>query len=142
VNDSVFYDNNDFLAIYNIAPFLPGHSLIIPRVHHTSLLALSNTELTAFFHTARIALRILLKTFQTEAFDWSIQEKQEAGQTIEHLHLHIVPRVKNDLAHPGDWYPLVKQNDMMVIDSTIRTRLTSPEMKQIVEKLREMAVHI
>jgi len=142
VKASVFYENRDFLALYNIAPFLPGHSLVIPRTHHTSLLALSDEELAGFFHTARVALRILLKTFHTEAFDWSVQEKEEAGQTIEHLHLHIVPRLNNDLAHPGDWYPLVQQNDRLVMDSTIRTRLTNPEMKLIVEKLRHIANHI
>jgi len=139
VGSSVFYENNDCLALYNIAPVLPGHSLVIPRTHHTSLLSLNDEELTAFFLTARTALKILLKAFHAEAFDFSLQEKPEAGQTIEHLHIHIVPRLKNDLPHPGDWYPLVQQNDMAIIDSMNRPRLSSSELQQIVGKLRRIA---
>ena len=101
IQSSVFYETRDFMAVFNIAPVLPGHSLVIPRAHHTSILSLSDEELTDFFKTARSALLILMKAFHTEAFDWSIQEKPEAGQTIEHLHLHIVPRVMDDLLHPG-----------------------------------------
>ncbi len=139
IKSSVFYENEDFMAVFNIAPVLPGHSLVIPRAHHTSILALSDAEISGFFKTARSALIILMKAFHTEAFDWSIQEKPEAGQTIEHLHLHIVPRVMNDLLHPGHWYPLILHNDMDLIDSLKRPRLTEEEMKIIVDKLKEVA---
>jgi len=127
------------MAAFNIAPVLPGHSLVIPRAHHTSILSLTDSEITDFFKTARSALLILMKAFHTEAFDWSLQEKPEAGQTIEHLHLHIVPRAKNDLLHPGHWYPLVQRNDMDLIDSLNRPRLIPEEMKFIVDKLKEVA---
>jgi bis(5'-adenosyl)-triphosphatase len=139
IHSSVFYEAGDFMAVFNIAPVLPGHSLVIPRAHHTSILSLSDEEITGFFKTARSALIILMKAFHTEAFDWSIQEKPEAGQTIEHLHLHIVPRVMNDLLHPGHWYPLVQHNDADMIDSLVRPRLTAEEMKIIVDKLKEVA---
>ncbi len=138
VNASVFLEKGNFLAIYNIAPVLPGHSLIIPRYHVTSLLKLDNREMISFFETARIALRILMKAFNTDAFDWSIQEKPEAGQTIEHLHLHIVPRMKGDLQHPGDWYPLISTNDTAIIDSLNRPRLDAASLKQIVTELRKI----
>ena len=139
IGASVFYENRDFLALYNIAPVLPGHSLVIPRRHHTSLLTLSTEELTAYFQTARTALIIVLQTFQAEAFDLSLQEKPEAGQTIEHLHIHIVPRLKNDLPHPGDWYPLVQRSDDNIIDSADRPALNAAEMRQVVERLRQVA---
>jgi bis(5'-adenosyl)-triphosphatase len=139
IQSSVFYETRDFMTVFNIAPVLPGHSLVIPRAHHTSILSLTDAEITDFFKTARTALLILMKAFHTEAFDWSLQEKPEAGQTIEHLHLHIVPRAKNDLLSPGHWYPLVQRNDMDMIDSLNRPRLTTEEMKIIVDKLKEVA---
>jgi bis(5'-adenosyl)-triphosphatase len=139
IQSSVFYETRDFMAVFNIAPVLPGHSLVIPRAHHTSILSLSVMEITDFFKTARTTLLILMKAFHTEAFDWSLQEKPEAGQTIEHLHLHIVPRVKNDLTLPGHWYPLVQRNDADMIDSLNRPRLTPEEMKIIVDNLKAVA---
>jgi bis(5'-adenosyl)-triphosphatase len=142
VQSAVFLTRGDFMAIYNIAPVLPGHSLIIPKVHITSMLDLQDKELSAFFSTARIALRILMKAFKTDAFDWSIQEKPEAGQTIEHLHLHIVPRLKGDLKHPGDWYPLIQYNDDAVIDSESRSRLKAADMKKIVGELKRIAMNL
>lgn len=142
VGDSVFLDRDDFMAIYNIAPVLPGHSLIIPKRHINGILELSDQEMFRFFDTARIAVRILMKAFNTDAFDWSIQEKPEAGQTVEHLHLHIVPRLKGDLQQPGDWYPLIHHNDDAMIDSANRVRLNSSAMKQIVDELRYIVVNM
>jgi bis(5'-adenosyl)-triphosphatase len=139
VNSSVFYTRGDYLAIYNIAPVLPGHALVIPRSHKTSIFMLSDKELSDFFITARKTLQILLKAFETDSFDWSIQEKPSAGQTIAHLHLHIVPRLKNDLPSPGQWYPKVHKNDSEIIDSENRIRLTSEELQRIVDKLRLLA---
>jgi len=142
VQSSVFYTKGDFMAIYNIAPVLPGHSLIIPKKHYTGILELNEQEMSAFFNTARIALRILLKAFNTDAFDWSVQEKPEAGQTIEHLHLHIVPRLRDDLARPGAWYPLIQQNDENIIDSSNRPRLSSQAMASIISELKKVAASL
>jgi bis(5'-adenosyl)-triphosphatase len=139
VEASVFFDDGDFLAIYNIAPVLPGHSLVIPKAHKTSLLQLNDDEMFRYFITSRKALAILLKAFETDAFDWSIQEKPEAGQSIEHLHLHIVPRLKHDLPQPGDWYPLVHRNDKEIIDSTIRKKISPESLKTIITRLRNIA---
>jgi bis(5'-adenosyl)-triphosphatase len=136
---SVFYRQGNTLAIYNIAPVLPGHSLIIPEKHITSLLDLSQAEMVEFFNTARVALQILMNAFHTDAFDWSVQEKPEAGQTVEHLHLHIVPRLKGDLRQPGDWYPLIQHNDTGIIDSLNRQRISREDLHQIVRELRMKA---
>ena len=139
IMSSMFYRLGNTLAIYNIAPVLPGHSLIIPEKHLTSLLDLSQTEMLEFFNTARAALQILMQAFHTDAFDWSVQEKPEAGQTIEHLHLHIVPRLKGDLKQPGDWYPLIQHNDAAIIDSLNRQRISREDMQQIIRELRKTA---
>ena len=130
------------MAIYNIAPVLPGHSLVIPKRHITGILELDHDQLAGFFETARIALKILMKAFNTDAFDWSVQEKPEAGQTIAHLHLHIVPRIKNDMKNPGDWYPLIRENDEALIDSLNRKRLNQQAMQQIVSELKHIASSI
>lgn len=139
IRKSLFFEEGDCCAIYNIAPVLPGHSLVIPKKHITSLLEFSPEEMAHFFSVARKTLRILMTAFSTDAFDWSIQEKPEAGQTIEHLHLHIVPRMKGDLKSPGDWYPLLQDHDSAYIDSISRNRINTDVMTQITKELKAVA---
>ncbi|MBN2480689.1 MAG: HIT family protein [Bacteroidales bacterium] len=138
----IYYEADGYLAVVNIAPVLPGHSLIIPEHHKTSITSLDAKELQLFMQVAQKATYILMKAFGTDAFDWSVQEKPEAGQSIEHLHMHIVPRMKNDLEKPGDWYPLVHQNDHEIIDSMNRPELGPDDLKSIVDKLKEVAGNI
>ena len=139
IQDCVFLESGNFLAVYNIAPVLPGHSLIIPVNHITSFIDLNKEQRAEFLETTRQAVRVLLKAFHTDAFDLSVQEKPEAGQTIEHLHLHIVPRLKNDMPRPGDWYPIIHQNDSMIIDNKNRSRLSDESLREVVKMLRDVA---
>jgi bis(5'-adenosyl)-triphosphatase len=139
IRDCVFLESGNFLAVYNVAPVLPGHSMVIPVNHITSFMDLNKEQLIEFVEVTKQSLKILLKAFHTDAFDLSVQEKPEAGQTIEHLHLHIVPRIKYDLPKPGDWYTIIHKSDQMIIDSDNRTRLSDTEVLKIVEMLRKVA---
>lgn len=134
-----FAESDNFWAIYNLAPILPGHSLIIPKQHYQSILEVSDNELSEMMVFSRKVIRILFKTFNVEAFNWTIQEGIEAGQTVPHLHLHLIPRVPNDLPEPGDWYPLLKKSQTEVIDSEQRAKLTPEQMEIIVNKIRQVA---
>lgn len=124
------------MAVYNIAPILPGHTLIVPKRHLGTILDLNDTELSEMMIFARKVTTVLLEVFHAEAFDWSVQDKAAAGQTIFHLHMHLVPRSEGDLKEPGDWYPEIKNNYRKILDSEKRKKLIPEEMKQIVSKLK------
>jgi bis(5'-adenosyl)-triphosphatase len=138
IQDSCFFEGNGFLAIYNIAPVLPGHSLIIPRRHIKSIFELNEEELYHMVSFSRKVISVLKTAFNTGAFDWTIQEGKEAGQTIEHLHMHIMPRITGDLPDPGDWYPKLKDNVNEYLDSDKRRKLTNTEMQRIIGKLKKV----
>lgn len=135
-----FAESANFRAIYNIAPILPGHSLIIPKQHHSSLLGLHDDELGEMMVFSRQVVRTLLHTFGVKAFNWTIQEGDEAGQTVPHLHLHLIPREPGDLPEPGDWYPLLQASQTEVIDSGSRQRITPTQMEVIVQRIRQEAL--
>lgn len=139
IDESVFAESENFCAIYNIAPILPGHSLIIPKRHLGSLMDLSDSELCEMMIFGRDVVRILLRAFDSAAFNWTIQEGEEAGQTVQHLHMHLIPRESNDLPQPGDWYPLLRKSQLEVIDSDSRPRLTPHEMQEVVARIRQVA---
>ncbi len=142
IKENTFFESANFLAIYNVAPILPGHSLVIPKLHITSFMELTENELFEIVSFSRKTIKILSLAFETTAFNWTIQEKEEAGQTIAHMHIHIVPRIPRDLPNPGDWHTKLKHNIESVIDSDLRPNVPPHELKSIVLRLRSFATNI
>jgi bis(5'-adenosyl)-triphosphatase len=139
VLDAEFAESENFRAIYNRAPILAGHSLVIPKRHVKGLMDLSELELCELVIFGRKAVKILLRAFSARAFDWSIQDGEEAGQTVPHLHLHLIPRKSDDLPRPGDWYSQLRKSHSQVIDSGSRVKLTPDQMKETVTYIRKVA---
>ncbi len=137
VEKSTFAEAGRFRAIYNISPILPGHSLVLPKAHKTTVLELSDGEICEFALFAQTVTRFLQDVFKSSGFNWTIQDGESAGQTIAHLHLHLIPRSRDDLPHPGDWYPLLKQDLAKRIDDDRRKKLTPSEMAVVVAHLRD-----
>ncbi len=137
IEEQSFLVHEGFLAIYNIAPALPGHSLVIPKRHITSIMELSPSELQSMMVLAQKTAQLLGKIFNTEAFNWSVQQHPDAGGTLEHLHMHVLPRHSGDLPNPGDWYPLIHpKNPEEHIESSLRPRISPKDMEMIINKLR------
>lgn len=132
----MFDETDNFIAIYNAAPILPGHSLIIPRRHVASVLDLSEDELFEMVVFSRDTAKRLLRVFKATAFNWTVQDGAPAGQTVPHLHLHLIPRTEADLPSPGDWYPQLKRQQSELIDSDERIRLTDEQLESIATRIR------
>jgi bis(5'-adenosyl)-triphosphatase len=137
VSDVTFAESENFRAIYNLAPVLPGHVLIVPKKHLSSLLELDDNSTVEMVVFSKKIIRTLVLAFNTESFDWTVQDGKPAGQTIEHLHMHIIPRFDGDLPQPGDWYPAMKLNTSEIIDSMSRPKLNPNQIQTIVEKLKD-----
>ena len=125
----------DSLAIYNISPLLPGHSLVIPKRHVNTIYDLSDEEFEDMMFFMRNISDLLRKAYNAEGINWTLQEGEPAGQTVSHLHFHLIPRNPGDFFDPGDWYPKLKEHQN--IDSAHRSKLTPEQMKEIVQWLRE-----
>jgi len=126
---ATFAETGHLRALYNLAPMLPGHCLIVPVRHVARLCDLTrveNDEMLPF--AARIA-RLLMAVYGCTGYDLSLQEGVSAGQTLEHLHLHLIPRREGDLTS-GNWHATL-------IDSAARRRLTPEEMAEEVSRLRQ-----
>jgi bis(5'-adenosyl)-triphosphatase len=126
-----FIESPRFRGIVNIAPILPGHSLIIPKRHIESVLALEDDEVVEMVQLSRRAAVRLMRAFESDGFDWTLQESEAAGQSVPHLHLHVIPRTHGDLPDPGDWYP-------RLIEYEARPRLSRAEMTRMAARLREV----
>jgi len=131
-----FLESPLFLAIYNLSPIFPGHCLIIPRRHLASLTDLSTLEQEALIPFTNQVIKRLSIHFPSDGFNLSLQDGVSGGQTIPHLHLHLLPRLTGDLPEPGDWYPLIQQHGQQLLDSRQRQPLQEEEILAIVKRLR------
>lgn len=96
--------SGDFQAIYNQAPVVPGHVLIAPLRHVTSLADLTSSGRAEFMAFAFDVTQLVVTRTRAAGFDWALQDGVVAGQTVGHLHLHILPRQESDLDRPGAWF--------------------------------------
>jgi bis(5'-adenosyl)-triphosphatase len=90
-------------AIYNASPVVPGHSLMIPIRHVESIADLSSGEERQFFPALNELIDALLLAYDAGGYDLALQSGSTAGQSIGHLHFHILPRKRNDLPAEISW---------------------------------------
>jgi diadenosine tetraphosphate (Ap4A) HIT family hydrolase len=87
-------------ALSDKFPVAPGHTLIIPRRHVSAFFDLSLSELQAMWALVSETRRLLDFKFHPDGFNLGVNVGQEAGQTIGHAHLHLIPRHRGDVANP------------------------------------------
>ncbi len=107
IKDEIFYESKYFYGIYNIKPIVPGHSLIITKRHVPRFLELNKEELEELIPTMKKVTKVLLKVYKAPDFDISLQDGKSAGQTIQHIHFHIIPRKPGDIW--GTWIKHIRE---------------------------------
>jgi diadenosine tetraphosphate (Ap4A) HIT family hydrolase len=88
------------LVIRDGFPVSPGHTLIIPRRHVGSFFettAEERTDLLILLDRAQVQLATQLRT---DGFNIGINDGPAAGQTVPHLHIHLIPRFMGDQPDP------------------------------------------
>lgn len=135
VKDTAFARQGNFVALYNIAPVVPGHSLIVPIDHTINILDLNDSEYVELMTFARTVARFLTQYYHTPDFDISIQQGRNAGQSIDHLHVHILPRKSNDIVDNGEWYDKIDEIERGKLDSD--KKIDNDTLLKISENLRK-----
>ncbi len=77
-------------------PIVPGHVLICTKRHLRSVNELKPKEMKSIFDLQKKLKSALKKAFNAEGFNYAWNEGSLAGQNIDHFHLHMLPRKKND----------------------------------------------
>lgn len=96
---AVVYEDASTLAFLDITAVMPGHTLVIPRVHVTDLWAITSGEWTSVARTVRLVARRIGEVLRPDGIT-VFQANREAGwQDIFHLHVHVVPRATGDHLH-------------------------------------------
>ena len=88
------------LAIRDGFPVSPGHTLIIPRRHIGSLFGIPGSDLLDLLQLLAQTKAALDREFQPDGYNIGVNDGAAAGQTVPHLHIHLIPRYHGDQPDP------------------------------------------
>jgi diadenosine tetraphosphate (Ap4A) HIT family hydrolase len=81
-------------------PLAPGHMLIVPRRHEASFFALSREEQDDLWRLVAQIRDDLQAGLSPNGFNIGINDGEAAGQTVDHAHVHVIPRFDGDVPDP------------------------------------------
>lgn len=128
----VFETRTAFVAV-NKKPVVPGHLLVIPKRNAPRLCDLTADEISDLFLAVQKAEMLTEKHFNCKASTVNIQDGVEAGQSIFHLHVHVLPRKAGDFQRNDDIYNELETHDK---GEDVKWR-TEQEMASEAQELRK-----
>jgi diadenosine tetraphosphate (Ap4A) HIT family hydrolase len=87
-------------SILDKFPVNPGHALIIPKRHVSDYFELSFKEQSSCFYLLNEVKKRLQERFNPDGFNLGINIGEKAGQTVSHVHIHLIPRFSGDVEDP------------------------------------------
>lgn len=98
--ERIILSNSLGMVIRDGYPISPGHTLVIPQRHIGSFFELEPEERNSLLSLLEESKRRLDKEFQPDGYNIGINDGPSAGQTVPHLHVHLIPRYSGDQADP------------------------------------------
>ena len=96
----IIFDNDYVIVFRDAFPVSRGHTLIIPKKHISSIFEADEAIREGILKALDEAKRILDREYKPDAYNIGINDGAVAGQTIMHLHVHLIPRYKGDSSDP------------------------------------------
>ncbi|MBI2659577.1 HIT domain-containing protein [Candidatus Woesearchaeota archaeon] len=114
------YEDEKVISFLDIMPANKGHCLIVPKKHSETLAEISDEDLAAIIKAAKKVAKALSLSLGA-AFNIVMNNGKEAGQVVNHSHIHVIPRFHKDRLRIK-WSHLKYEND---------------ELKEYADKIRK-----
>ena len=106
-DDRVFLSTSQVIGIWDGFPVSPGHALLIPRRHVATWFDATIEEQQALLDAIETARAAIELRQSPDGYNIGINSGEAAGQTVQHLHVHVIPRYKGDVEDPRGGVRLV-----------------------------------
>ncbi|XP_043702888.1 bifunctional bis(5'-adenosyl)-triphosphatase/adenylylsulfatase FHIT [Telopea speciosissima] len=103
----VFYSTDLSYAMVNLRPLMPGHVLVCPRREVKRFVDLTDNETSDLWLTAQKVGSKLEHHHKASSLTFAIQDGPQAGQTVPHVHIHIIPRKDGDFEKNDEIYDAI-----------------------------------
>lgn len=99
-NGDYFYENEEVVALYDAYPVAKGHCLIISKRHFDNFFLTTASEEEAINKALKAVKKIIDELYKPDGYNIGINIGEAAGQSVMHLHVHLIPRYLNDMDNP------------------------------------------
>ncbi|KAJ1302693.1 hypothetical protein OPQ81_003009 [Rhizoctonia solani] len=117
VTRQVFVQSELSFGIVNLKPIVPGHVLVVPYRVVPRLSNLTPEEIADVFSMVQRVGNVVQKHYEAEGLTIACQDGPAAGQTVPHVHVHIIPRRFTDFGGNNDQvYPILEATEGQLPD--------------------------
>ncbi len=92
----IVYENGDVLVFVDIKPNNPGHVLVMPKAHADDFATASEASIQAVAVMAQRMGKVIMQALGAPGFNIGVNNGRAAGQVVDHLHMHVIPRFEGD----------------------------------------------
>lgn len=96
IPSKTLYEDDKFRVILDLNPATRGHGLILPKNHYANLYELPEETAGEVMKLAKKMVKIMTDKLKCDGFNLVQNNGEQAGQTVFHFHMHLIPRYKND----------------------------------------------
>ncbi|MEK6853039.1 MAG: HIT family protein [Nanoarchaeota archaeon] len=128
IESTKVYEDSDVIAILDIIPASPGHTLVIPKRHYQFFFQIPPSTLGRISEVAAKISTILIDTVKAHGLNLHAANGTVAGQRVPHFHLHLIPRFEDD-GISFEWQgQKVEKKDLEKIAKQVSEKLKQDKM--------------
>lgn len=117
------YEDDDFKAFLDVSPANRGHALIVPKNHYDNIFEIDKAIAGKLFSLATDLAKAIKEETNCEGLNVVQNNGEVAGQTVNHFHLHLIPRFKGDKVNVK-WVQLESDmDDLAKLAESIKGRI-------------------
>ena len=90
------YEDERVIAFLDIHPVNAGHTLIVPKAHSQNIFDIKPEDWTAVAELTRALALAIEKGTEADGVNIAMNNREHAGQVVQHPHVHVIPRFKGD----------------------------------------------
>ncbi|WP_374723433.1 HIT family protein [Calidifontibacillus erzurumensis] len=96
----ILLENKNAIAFFDKYPVQKGHMLIIPKEHVESYFDANDQQIYDIHELIKLGKKFLEREYSPDGYNIGVNVGSYGGQTIHHLHFHLIPRYKGDIEDP------------------------------------------